>query len=244
MSSSSGSRAAHPIGAGETPMLRRAPLWLSLAVSFSPLVSADYLITHMYPGSVCSGNQSSVSIDPPVECSVSVGGLTSTSATCVDSTLAVVTQWPTPNCTGAGNNNSVPLGVCNPEYPEVNAESVSCHRGPPPSTIPGIKATYISRVFNIGPAEVCPDPEKATPFAAQTIGYVTGICSADTATTDVTVECDPVSGNATFATFKHGEGCKGAPLSFTIYPACGPLGGDNAMTIVGRCINTTTTTAT
>lgn len=123
-----------------------APLFsvVSLAVFFFPCVSADYLITHMYPGAACEGNESAVSISPSVECSVNVGGQTSSSATCVDSTLAVVTEWPTPNCTGTGSNNSVPLGLCTPEWPEISVESVSCHRGPP-SSLPGVKATYIQR---------------------------------------------------------------------------------------------------
>ena len=218
-----------------------APLFsvVSLAVFFFPCVSSDYLITHMYPGAACEGNESAVSISPSVECSVNVGGQTSSSATCVDSTLAVVTEWPTPNCTGTGSNNSVPLGLCTPEWPEISVESVSCHRGPPPSSLPGVKATYIQRAFNLGPSDVCPDPEAASvaPFAVQTVGFVVGVCSFDTDTTDISISCDPASGNATFEIFKKGNGCKGAPLSFNIYPSCGPLGGDKAMTVVGHCIN-------
>jgi hypothetical protein len=112
-------------------------------------------------------------------------------------------------------------------------------RGPSPSTVLEPMPTFSQTVFNLDPAVVCLDPSspKVRPFARQTIWYVTGACTYDTNTTDVSVSCDPISGNATFAVYPRGNGCKGAP--FSPLPSPHPvvaLGGvDKAMTVVGKC---------
>jgi hypothetical protein len=198
--------------------------------------AADYLLTRMYPGLVCDVNETAVSTFPGVECSVDVGGQTSTSVTCVDGTLAAVTSWPSPNCTGAGNNYTVPLGVCGPENgPGTNVASDSCFRGPPPSTYLDVRPYFTQTAYNRGPAEVCPDPAKSAAFAAQAIWYLTGVCSFDTDTTDVSISCDPATGNSTFRVYKRGDSCTGTPVAVNVYPACGTLGADKAMTVVGHC---------
>jgi hypothetical protein len=198
--------------------------------------AADYLLTHMFPGAVCEGNETALSTFPAVECSISVGGSSSSSVTCVADDVAVVTTFPTPNCTGAGSNSTVPLGVCSPENgPGSSVASVSCLRGAPPPTVLDARPTFFQRVFNAGPAAVCPDPPKAAAYAIQAIWYATGACVYDTPSTDVSISCDPATGNASFAVYKRGAACTGAPVSVDVYPACGALGGDKSMAVVGQC---------